>query len=160
MVIIMSRQHHILDVWPEPKETMPRFINEAWLVDDTVNVIPDKRTPPEKESDNIRIYVPLDLNKKAILRRLDAVIEKYGYTSEENEMAYSLDVERLVFQIEIYDQYCYIKELPKDKKHSTKAIELVKAFVDRLDRISVTDSEYFPYRMIRELNAEYLGIEE
>lgn len=156
----MSRQHHILDVWPEPKETMPRFINEAWLVDDTVNVIPDKRTPPEKESDNIRIYVPLDLNKKAILRRLDAVIEQYGYTTKYNEKIYSYDVERLIYQIEIYDQYCYVQELPKDQQHSTKGIELVKAFVDRLNKIPNIDSEYFPYRMIRELNAEYLGIEE
>ena len=28
------------------------------------------------------------------------------------------------------------------------------------DSIPNIDSEYFPYRMIRELNAEYLGIEE
>ena len=55
---------------------------------------------------------------------------------------------------------CYVQELSKDQKHSTKAIELVKAFVDRLDRISVIDSEYCPYRMIRGLNAESLGIEE
>ena len=156
----MSHQHHILDVWPEPKESMPRFINEAWLVDDTVNVVPDERTPPEKEPDNIRIYVPLDLNKKAILRRLEAIIEQYGYTTKYNEKIYSHDVERLIYQIEIYDQYCYVKELPKGQKHSTKGIELVKAFVDRLDKITVIDSEYFPYRMIREMNAEYLGIEE
>lgn len=129
-------------------------------MDDTVDVIPDKRTPPEIESDNIRIYVPLDLNKKAILRRLDAVIEQYGYTTKYNEKIYSHDVERLIYQIEIYDQYCYVQELPKGQQHSTKGIELVKAFVDRLNKIPNIDSEYFPYRMIRELNAEYLGIEK
>lgn len=34
---------------------------------------PRHRDPDEKE-DNIRIYVPMDLNKEAILRRLDNII--------------------------------------------------------------------------------------
>ena len=25
--------HHTLDVWPEPRDSQPRFINEPWLAD-------------------------------------------------------------------------------------------------------------------------------
>ena len=52
----MEHIHHILDVWPEPRETMPRFINESWITDSTIDVIPDKRTPPEAEEDNIPLF--------------------------------------------------------------------------------------------------------
>ena len=63
-------------------------------------------------------------------------------------------------QVEIYDQYCFVRELPKDSEHSTKAVELVKDFIDRLENIQDTDSEYFPFRPIRELKQEYLWLEE
>lgn len=42
--------------------------------------------------DNVRIYIPMDLNREAILRRLDRVIAHYGETTEENEMDFSVDV--------------------------------------------------------------------
>ena len=31
--------HHILDIWPEPREAAPRFINESWLIDSTVDIV-------------------------------------------------------------------------------------------------------------------------
>ena len=75
-------------------------------------------------------------------------------------MTYSVDVQRLFMQVEIYDQYCFVRELPKDSKHSTTVIELVKDFIDRLENIQDIDSEYFPFRLIGELKQEYLGLEE
>lgn len=154
--------HHILDIWPEPREAAPRFINESWLIDSTVDIVPDKRTPPEAEEDNIRIYVPLDLNKKAILRRLDEIIEQYGDATEENEMEYSIAVERLFMQVEVYDQYWYVRHLPSDReaqRHSEKCVSLVKEIIGRLENIVDIDSEYFPFDVIRDLKKEYLGME-
>ncbi len=35
------------------------------------------------QPDNIRIYVPIDLNKQDILRRLETIIETYGEPTKE-----------------------------------------------------------------------------
>ena len=148
--------HHILDVYPEPREKAARFINESWLIDHTIDIVPDKRTPPEDEPDNIRIYVPLDLNRCAILRRLDDIIARYnGEATEVNEMSFWLDVERLFMQVEVYDQYWYVSHIPKDHKHSAEATELVKEFITRLEDIQEIDSEMFPCSMIEKLKEEF-----
>ena len=148
--------HHILDVYPEPKEKAVRFINESWLIDHTIDIVPDKRTPPEDEPDNIRIYVPLDLNRRAILRRLDDIIARYNCeATEDNEMSFWLDVERLFMQVEVYDQYWYVRHIPKDCKHSAEATELVKEFIAHLEDIQEIDSEMFPCSMIKKLKEEF-----
>lgn len=46
----------------------------------------------------------MDLNKKAILRRMDSVIRQYGEATEANEMDFTIDVDMIISQIEIYDQ--------------------------------------------------------
>lgn len=61
---------------------------------------------PEPESDNIRGRLPLDRNRKAILRRLRALIARYGEASEANEFALGCDVAQLVAQIEIAECCC------------------------------------------------------
>lgn len=148
--------HHILDVYPEPREKAQRIINESWLIDKTIDIDPDKRTPTEDEPDNIRIYVPLDLNRRAILRRLDNIIARYnGEATEDNEMAFWLDVERLFLQVEVYDQYWYVRHIPKDRKHSAEATELVKEFIARLEEIQDLDSETFPFDIIDALKEEF-----
>ena len=148
--------HHILDVYPEPQEKAVRFINESWLIDHTIDIVPDKRTPPEDEPDNIRIYVPLDLNRRAILRRLDDIIARYnGEATEDNEISFWLDVERLFMQVEVYDQYWYVRHIPKDCKHSAEATELVKEFIAHLEDIREIDFEMFPFRMIEKLKEEF-----
>ncbi len=147
---------HILDVYPEPRKKAPRIINESWLIVKTIDVVQDKRTPPEEEPDNIRIYVPLDLNRRSILRRLDDIIASYnGEASEENKMSFRIDVVRLFMQVEVYDQYWYVRHTPKDRSHSTEATELVKEFIARLEDIQDLDSETFPFDMIDELKEEF-----
>ena len=71
------RQHHQLDPYPIPKDKSPLYINEPWLVDKTVLEYPMGKIPEGKD-DNVRIYIPLDLNKEAILRRLNSIIYHYG----------------------------------------------------------------------------------
>ena len=60
-------EHHNLDIHPIPKEKAALYINEPWLIDETVEIM---ESQPDTALDNIRVYVPLDLNKEAILRRL------------------------------------------------------------------------------------------
>lgn len=155
-------EHHDLDVWPVPKDKKPRFINEPWLIDDTIlSVNPEcpkeKLKEPEGEKDNIRFYVPLDINRKAILRRLRWIINKYGEATEDNEIVFSLDVDVLVSQIEIYDQVWSIRNAKASAKHSEEAVALVKEFVAMLEKIPDGCAEFFPFELIDELRNEYLG---
>ena len=56
--------HHQLDVYPIPKEKSPRYINEPWLIDKTLMMFSEEKEPEETD-DNVRIYIPMDLNKDA-----------------------------------------------------------------------------------------------
>jgi len=114
---------------------------------------------PDGEKDNIRVYVPLDLNRKAILRRLDWLILRYGEVNEANEMNFSSDVEHLISQIEIYDQFWFIRHMPKEGEHSAEAVRLVRKFVDKLLDIPDGGAELFPFELVDELREEYLGEE-
>lgn len=112
---------------------------------------------PDNAEDNIRIYIPMDLNKEAILRRLDAVINHYGEANERNEMDFSLDVQLIISQIEIYDQVWFARHMPHEGHHSSEAISLVKEFVARLKQIPDGCAECFPFEVINELKSEYLS---
>ena len=132
-------EHHDLDIYPIPREKTALYINEPWLIDksimERVQLVTDLKKRPDEESDNIRIYVPLDLNRNAILRRLDSVIYHYGETNEENELDFSMDIEMIISQIEIYDQVWFGRHMPKNGKHSLEAKTLVREFVERLEEI-------------------------
>ena len=147
--------HHSLDPYPIPKEESPMYINEPWLIDKSLSEEKTRREP-EDEKDNLRIYVPIDLNKKAIMRRLWRIISHYEEASEENESDFRLDVDMLVSQIEIYDQRWHVRHMPKEGKHSLEAIELVREFVKELEQIPDACAECFPFETIDELKAEYL----
>ena len=147
-------RHPQLDVYPVPREKSPVFINQPWLLDETLYESPLTKEP-EPYSDNVRIYLPMDLNREAILRRLDSVISRYGEASADNEMHFSIDVDQLVSQIEIYDRVWFIRHYSLDGKHSAEGKELVKEFMRRLEDIPVRDSECFPHETIEALESEY-----
>ena len=160
----MSTQH-IIDTKPVPDGTELLVVNEPWLADFSSAWMPSWKGGPEGVADNVRIYVPLDLNARAILRRLKHVISIYGEANEENEMSFSLDAERLVDQIEIYDQV-WLKRHPGQepgtdgKRHSEEAKGLVRRFIAELEAIPDGCAECFPFDMIEELKQEYLQPEE
>lgn len=145
-----------LDPYPIPKEERPLFINEPWLVDASIDVESSFSTQPEAENDNRRVYIPLDLNKKAILRRLDEIIRRYGSANEGNELDFSVDVRRLLYQVDIYDRIWFVRHMPENRKHSHEGISLIQAFVKRLEEIPDECAECFPFEMIEELKKEYL----
>lgn len=147
--------HHTLDVYPIPREKEPMFINEPWLIDKTLLESCEEENP-DKEKDNIRVYVPLDINHSAILRRLEAVIDRYGEANEENEMDFSIDVEGILSQVEIYDQIWYVREYQETMRHSQRAVSLIKEIIVLLENIVDGGAECFPFETIEELRKEYL----
>ena len=147
--------HHTLHVYPIPREKVPMFINEQWLIDKTLLESCEEEYP-DKEKDNIRVYVPLDLNHSAILRRLEAVIDRYGEANEENEMDFSIDVEGILSQVEIYDQIWYVREYQETMRHSQRAVSLIKEIIVLLENIVDGGAECFPFETIEELRKEYL----
>lgn len=153
-------EHHDLDIYPIPREKTALYINGPWLIDksimERVQLVTDMKKIPDEEPDNIRVYVPLDLNRNAILRRLDSVIYHYGETNEENELDFSMDVEMIISQIEIYDQVWFGRHMPKDGKHSLEAITLVREFIKKLEEIPDGCAERFPFETIDRLRQEYL----
>lgn len=147
-------QPHQLDVYPVPKDKSPLFINEPRLIDRSLDY--SVSSEPDSDDDNIRIYIPMDLNKEAILRRLDSVIAHYQEANEENEMDFSVDVNMLISQIEIYDQVWYVRQMPSEGVHSQRGKELVAEFVARLEEIPDGCAECFPFETIDMLKEEYL----
>ncbi len=151
-------EHHDLDIDPIPKESRPLFINEPWLIDRSLQWIQETGYDPTplSDDDNIRVYLPMDICKSSILRRLADVISHYGPATESNELDFSYDVNSIISQIEIYDQVWFVRHCPKHGRHSAEAVDLVKEFVNKLEDIQVHDAELFPYDTIVELKKEYL----
>lgn len=151
-------EHHDLEIDPIPKESRPLFINEPWLIDRSLQWIQETGYDPTplSDDDNIRVYLPMDICKSSILRRLADVISHYGPATESNELDFSYDVNSLISQIEIYDQVWFVRHCPKHGRHSAEAVDLVKEFVNKLEDIQVHDAELFPYDTIVELKKEYL----
>ena len=153
-------KHHTLDTYPVPKDETPMFINEPWIIDRTLLECP-QRIEPEEKADNVRIYVPIDLNGEAILRRLKRIIMKYGEANEQNEWDFGADVNMIMSQLEIYDQVWYARHIPTEGKHSEKATTLAGDIVKILERSPDGCAETFPLELIDELKREYgLGDKE
>ena len=147
-------KHHRLDQYPIPKDKTPLYVNEPWLVDRSLLLYSLDREL-EDEGDNIRIYIPMDLNRNAILRRLDIVIAHYGEANERNEMDFGADVDMIICQLEIYDQIWFVRHMPSEGEHSDEAIALAKEIVARLEEISDGCAEQFPFETIDQLKQEY-----
>lgn len=155
----MQNYHHTLDVYPIPKEKAPMYINEPWLIDETIEDTSMKSREVDAEKDNIRIYIPMDINKKAVLRRIDSIIMRYGVATEANEYDFQREIESVLAQVEIYDQIWYVRHMPKDSSHSLEAKEIIEAVIGRLEGIEDGCAELFPFELIDYLKKEYLGEE-
>ena len=150
-------EHHDLDIYPIPKEKAPLYINEPWLIDGTLGELGrtyEMLKMPEAQEDNIWVYIPLDINREAILRRLDWIISRYGEANESNESDFRLDVQRVLAQFEIYDQIWHIRCMT-DGKHSRKAVQLAQEIIAHLEAIPDGCAECFPFETIERLRNDY-----
>lgn len=149
--------HHNLDIYPEPRDNTPLYINEPWIIDETADI---RVSEPDPATDNVRVYVPLDLNRETIIRRLQYIKSKYGDVDWRNETSISVEIALLIHQIEIYDQVHYVRHMPKatthpsEKAYSIEATSLVKEFIKELEEID-SSGDTFPYDKIEELRKEF-----
>ena len=153
---IVFMQHHKLDPHPLPKEHSPLYVNEPWIIDKTLLEY-QINAEPDKKDDNVRVYVPLDLNRDAIVRRLNRVISYYGEANEENESEFSTDVNMILNQLEVYDQIWYVRNMAKEGKHSAEGAALAKEIIQILEDIPDGCAERFPFETIDELRWEFLN---
>ncbi len=70
-------------------------------------------------------------------------------------MDFAVDVNEIIFQMEIYDQIWYTRQIPEKGRHSQKAVELVKEIIGRLEDIPDGCAECFPFETIDELKSKY-----
>ena len=132
----------------------PLYLDEQWLIDDTYYEF--KNLNPQDKSDNVQVFIPLNLNKYQILRRLDRVISEFGAASERNEFAYRRAVEKILTQLEIFDQIWCERMSIEDGKHYSLTIEIAEKVIKKLEAIPDACAECFPFETIDELKEEYL----
>ena len=155
---------HKSDVYPLPEDKQFLYINEPWVIDKSIywetGPAPNE---PEDESDNVRVYMPVDLNANAIMRRLHYVIDRYKEATFNNEMKFSTDVAHIVYLIEIYDQVWFTRAEQRFTNedgliigHSKEGVELVRKVIAELEEIPDIDSDIFPFYTIDELKKDYL----
>lgn len=104
--------HHKLDIHPIPEEML--YVNAPSLAVKAPYETEDemeKAVTGKKKSeggilpdDNVRIYVPMDLNADDIMRQLYALYGALGEPAESNESVYYSGVRKIITQLEIYDQ--------------------------------------------------------
>ena len=160
---------HKLDCKPIPEDVL--YINELDLADSVpyeTNIEMEKAlTGKCKEEggvlpdDNVRIYVPIDINADAIMRRLHLLFVTMDYPTEDNESAYSFAVRRIISQLEIYDQVCVTRNFENSVqkelggvRHSREGIELARRIADYLEENDGT-AELFPWDEIEKLRKEF-----
>ena len=160
---------HKLDYKPIPEDVL--YINELDLADSVpyeTNIEMEKALTGKckKEggvlpNDNVRIYVPIDINADAIMRRLYLLFVTMDYPTEDNESAYSFAVRRIISQLEIYDQVCVTRNFENSVqkelggvRHSREGIELARRIADYLEENDGT-AELFPWDEIEKLRKEF-----
>ena len=161
--------HHKLDIHPIPTDVL--YVNELSLAGkvpyetrDTMDKALTGRTKSNGgilPDDNVRIYVPMDLNADIIMWQLYSLHSTLGYPTEKNESAYCSGVGKVISQLEIYDQVWAARKLEDTVQkedggvwHSHQGIELAKQIVKYLEDIEGT-AECFPYDEIQELRESF-----
>ena len=161
--------HHKLDIHPIPEKVL--YVNELSLAGivpyETIKDIEKAVTGKKKSEggilpdDNVRIYVPMDLNADGIMCRLYALYALLGYPAESNESAYYSGVRKIITQLEIYDQVWAVRKAEESVQkenggviHSRKGIELAAKIVKYLED-NEGAAECFPYNEENELREAF-----
>lgn len=165
--------HHKVDVHPIPNSTI--YINELSIASSynpyemgqQVELAVTGKTVSKGgilPDDNIRVYVPLDINEEYIIGELYSVYGRLGAVSEDNEYEYSSAVRRIITKLEIYDQIHTVRDMKNainlagvgevSRYHSRRGIAVAKKMVDVLEKHEGT-AECFPYEIAEELKTEF-----
>lgn len=157
--------HHKLDIHPIPEEML--YVNDPSLAVKVPYETEDemeKAVIGKKKSeggilpdDNVRIYVPMDLNADGIMRQLYALYGALGEPTESNESVYYSGVRKIITQLEIYDQVWVARKVEESVqkenggvRHSRNGIELAGEIINYLEE-NEGIAECFPYDEVEEL---------
>lgn len=126
--------HHDSDIHPIPEIVL--YINDPSIADTAFGYETEEQQQKALtgeihsdggivSDDNVRIYVPLDLNANQILSRLQQIYRVMGSPNDMNEMEFSCEVGKIISQLEIYDQVWVARDLKNAVRieeclHSTK----------------------------------------
>ena len=160
--------HHDLDIHPIPEKVL--YINDLSIADTAFGYETKKQHQKAitgkihanggiLADDNVRIYIPLDLNADQILSRLQQIYRVMGNPNDMNEMEFSCEVGKIISQLEIYDQVWVAREAEnavriEEHLHSKKGIELAGKII----KVLLEDEGYaecFPYEIVDELKVEF-----
>ena len=160
--------HHDLDIHPIPEKVL--YINELGIADtacyyDTEEQHQKALTGRIRTNggilpdDNVRVYVPLDLNAAQILNRLQQIYQIMESPDDTNELEFSYQVGKIISQLEIYDQVWVARDLGnavriEERLHSKNGIELAGKIVSILLRDEGC-AERFPYDVVDKLKMEF-----
>lgn len=94
-----------------------------------------------------------------IMWQLEVLYNTLGDVEEKNEFAYRDGVQKLIYQLEVYDQVWIERNLTKvigngEKIHSEQGRELAQKMIEYLES-EEGSAELFPYEIIDELKEEY-----
>ena len=179
--------HHDLDIKPVPEQVL--YINEPDITGDfcgggntdqrydgrAVLMKYDGDTASRyayEFTDQVRVYVPLNLSKQHILAYFKAVMNHFGHADEKNEMMFSSAIDQVITRLEIYDQIWFTRELSESSTsnlidpdinedspphHSCHASEIARLIVDELAQLAKNGcvAQHFPYETIDMLCYEY-----
>lgn len=111
--------------------------------------------------DNVRIYLPLDINADSIMNQLEQLYAEFGEPTEDNESMFLNGVRKIINQLEVYDQFwcgCELNDATQDKLggscHSRRGLMLSKQIIS-LMKANEGVAEFYPYNEIDELEQEY-----
>lgn len=162
--------HHDLDIHPIPEEVL--YINEMDFLEPNYYELKEqiKKAASGKTiaqggilpDDNVRIYVPMDLNADKIMWRLYRIYMALDDPAYRNETEFMTAVGIIVSQLEIYDQVWVARDaahaVQKSESgvyHSQKGIELAKKIIEYLEE-NEGCAECFPYETIDKLKDEFI----
>lgn len=163
--------HHKLDIQPVPERVL--YINEMdFLSPDFygTNVEYEKALTGIRQSeggilpdDNVRIYAPMDLNSDYIIQRLHMLEAALGDPDESNESWYLTEMQKVMVQLEVYDQVWVARDLAHavqkvqgENYHSQQGINLAARIVECLEMARENSAaECYPFEMIEALKEEY-----
>ncbi len=162
--------HHDLDIRPVPEKVL--YVNDPIMgtIAEPYDTIDDyemaKTGKTETEGgvlpdDNIRIYVPMDLNGSIIMRELHMLYGILGSPDDYNEVDFAVLTDKVIQKLEIYDQVWVARDVKNTVRmektgllHSKRGIALAQEIIDFLEEDEGC-AVIFPYETIDRLKEEW-----
>ena len=161
--------HHDLDIKPVPEKVL--YVNdptmgtiaEPYLKIDEYEMAKTGKKQAESgvlPDDNVRIYVPMDLNGSIIMQELSTLYAILGSPDYKNELNLAVLTDKIIKKLEIYDQIWVSRDvgntvqMENGIRHSKQGIVIAQEILEFLEE-NEGCAEKFPYETIDHLREEW-----